>query len=139
MTLAHSGDTRLGLQLLTITRVINMFNAIVYVLEDISEDDINSYQRSMATRQMNTTQDFQFVFSLLFMFEIFTITDDILQALLKKDQDIQNAMKLLNLCKCALQNMRDNGWNNLLSRVIEFCVTKHILVPNMEDLVVVKD
>ncbi|XP_022894113.1 uncharacterized protein LOC111408601 [Olea europaea var. sylvestris] len=48
-------------------------------------------------------------------------------------------MRLLNLCKCALQNLRENGWDTLLSRVIEFCVDRHILVPNMEDIVVVKD
>ncbi|XP_022843394.1 uncharacterized protein LOC111366946 [Olea europaea var. sylvestris] len=36
-------------------------------------------------------------------------------------------------------NMKENGWDTLLSRVIEFCVDRHILVPNMEDTVVVKD
>ncbi|XP_022863186.1 uncharacterized protein LOC111383330 [Olea europaea var. sylvestris] len=66
------------------------------------------------------------------------ITDDISQALQKKDQDIQNAMRLLNLCKCALQNLRENGWDTLLSRVIEFCVDRHVLVFNMEDIVLVK-
>ncbi|XP_022889301.1 zinc finger MYM-type protein 1-like [Olea europaea var. sylvestris] len=30
------------------------------------------------------------------------------------------------------------GWDTLFSRVIEFCVDRHILVPNMEDIVVVK-
>ncbi|XP_022897652.1 uncharacterized protein LOC111411345 [Olea europaea var. sylvestris] len=56
----------------------------------------------------------------------------------KKDQDIQNAMRLLNLCKCALQNVRENAWDTFLSRVIEFCVDRHILVSNMEDIIVVK-
>ncbi|XP_022886922.1 uncharacterized protein LOC111402853 [Olea europaea var. sylvestris] len=56
---------------------------------------------------MNNMQDFEFLFSLHFMFENRTITDDLLQALQKKDKDIQNAMR-------------------------------HILVPNMEDIVVVK-
>ncbi|XP_022889309.1 uncharacterized protein LOC111404782 [Olea europaea var. sylvestris] len=36
-------------------------------------------------------------------------------------------------------NLRENGWNTLFSRVIEYCVDRHILVPNMEDIVVVKD
>ncbi|XP_022865545.1 uncharacterized protein LOC111385393 [Olea europaea var. sylvestris] len=47
-------------------------------------------------------------------------------------------MRLLNLCKCALQNLREKGWDTLLSRLFEFCVDRHILVPNMEDIVVVK-
>ncbi|XP_022874191.1 uncharacterized protein LOC111393022 [Olea europaea var. sylvestris] len=36
------------------------------------------------------------------------------------------------------RNLRENGWDTLFSRVIEFCVDRHILVPNMEDIVVVK-
>ncbi|XP_022843183.1 uncharacterized protein LOC111366710 [Olea europaea var. sylvestris] len=34
--------------------------------------------------------------------------------------------------------MRDNGWDTLLSKVIEFCVNKHISMPNMKDIVVLK-
>lgn len=102
MSLARPGDTRWGSHLLTITRFINMFNAIINVLENISEDDVNSDQKSMAVRQMYTMQDFKFVFSLHFMFEILAITDDLSQALQKNDQDIQNAMGLLDVCKSAL-------------------------------------
>ncbi|XP_022883874.1 zinc finger MYM-type protein 1-like [Olea europaea var. sylvestris] len=108
------------------------------VLENILEDDVHSDKKSSIVRQMNAMQDFEFVFSLHFMFEILAITDDISQALQKKDQDIRNAMRLLNLCKCALQNLRENSWDTLLSRVIEFCVDRHILVPNMKDIVVAK-
>ncbi|XP_022891228.1 uncharacterized protein LOC111406189 [Olea europaea var. sylvestris] len=36
------------------------------------------------------------------------------------------------------ENLRENGWVTLFSRVIESCVDRHILVPNMEDIVVVK-
>ncbi|XP_022856754.1 zinc finger MYM-type protein 1-like [Olea europaea var. sylvestris] len=138
MSLARPGDTRWGSHLLTVTCFINMFNAIVDVLENISEDAVHSDKKSSALRQMNNMQDFEFVFSLHFMFEILAITDHLSQALQKKDQDIQNAMRLLNLYKCALQNLRENGWDTLFSRVIEFCVDRHILVPNMEDIVVVK-
>ncbi|XP_022891740.1 zinc finger MYM-type protein 1-like [Olea europaea var. sylvestris] len=107
MSLARPGDTRWGSHLLTVTRFINMFNAIIDVLENISEDGVHSDKKSSALRQMNNMQDFEFVFSLHFMFQILAITDDISQALQKKDQDIQNAMR-------------------------------HILVPNMEDIVVMK-
>ncbi|XP_022848761.1 uncharacterized protein LOC111371079 [Olea europaea var. sylvestris] len=34
--------------------------------------------------------------------------------------------------------MRDNGWDNLLSMVIEFYVGRYILVPNLEDIVVLR-
>ncbi|XP_022889149.1 uncharacterized protein LOC111404595 [Olea europaea var. sylvestris] len=42
-------------------------------------------------------------------------------------------------CVHHVQNSRDNGWDTLLSRVIEFRVDRHILVPEMEDIVVVKE
>ncbi|XP_022863028.1 uncharacterized protein LOC111383182 [Olea europaea var. sylvestris] len=102
MSLARLGDTRWGSHLKTVTRFISMLNAIIDVLENISE------------------------------------VDDLSQALQKKDQDIQNAIRLLKLCKYALQNMRDNGWDTLLSKVIQFCVDRHISVPNMDDIIVSK-
>ncbi|XP_022861669.1 zinc finger MYM-type protein 1-like [Olea europaea var. sylvestris] len=139
MSLSRLGDTRWGSHLKTIIRFISMFNAIIDVPENISEDGLSLEQKSMAVRQMDTMQDFKFVFSLHFMFEILTITDDLSQALQKKDQDIQNAMRLLKLCKYALQNMRKYGWDTLLSKVIEFCVDRHISVPNMDDIVALKD
>ncbi|XP_022873117.1 zinc finger MYM-type protein 1-like, partial [Olea europaea var. sylvestris] len=70
MSLARPGVTRWGSHLKTVTHFIIMFNAIIDVLENISEDNISFQQKSMAIRQMNTMQDFQFVSSLHFMFEI---------------------------------------------------------------------
>ncbi|XP_022891813.1 zinc finger MYM-type protein 1-like [Olea europaea var. sylvestris] len=104
MSLARPGDTRWGSHLKTVTRFISMFNAIIDVLENISEDGTNDFS----------------------------------QALQKNDHDNQNVMRLLKLCKYALQNMRDNGWDTLLSKVIQFCVDRHISVPNMDDIVVLK-
>ncbi|XP_022857483.1 uncharacterized protein LOC111378501 [Olea europaea var. sylvestris] len=59
------------------------------------ENGIHSDQKSLAVKQMNAIQDFEF-------------------------------------------NLRENGWDTLLSRAIEFYVDRHILVPNIEDIVVVK-
>ncbi|XP_022871979.1 zinc finger MYM-type protein 1-like [Olea europaea var. sylvestris] len=83
MSLGRPSDTRWGSHLLTITRFINMFNAIIDVLENILEDGVHSDKKSSA-------------------------------------------------------NLRENGCDTLLSRVIEFYVDRHILVPNMEDIVGVK-
>ncbi|XP_022865544.1 zinc finger MYM-type protein 1-like [Olea europaea var. sylvestris] len=88
MSLACPGDTRWGSHLLKITCFINMFNAIIDVLENILADGVHSDKKSSTVRQMNAMQDFEFVFNLHFMFEILAITDDLSQALQKKDQDI---------------------------------------------------
>ncbi|KAL5136968.1 Zinc finger MYM-type protein 1 [Glycine soja] len=55
-------------------------------------------------------------------------------ALQRKDQDIINAMNLVNITKLRLQTMRDNGWESLLQEVNSFCDKHFINIPNMEDI-----
>ena len=52
----------------------------------------------------------------------------------KKDQDIVNAMKLVDISKQHLQVMRDDGWNTLLEEVFAFCAKNNIGVLDMDDL-----
>ncbi|XP_021827657.1 zinc finger MYM-type protein 1-like [Prunus avium] len=66
--------------------------------------------------------------------EILGITNDLSQALQKKDQDIVNAMDLVKICKGRLQSMRDNGWDSLLDQVSFFCGKYHIEIPKMDDI-----
>ncbi|CAN6712516.1 unnamed protein product [Malus baccata var. baccata] len=42
------------------------------------------------------------------------------RALQKKDQDIVNAMNLVNICKGRLQRMRESGWESLFDEVSSF-------------------
>ncbi|CAN6557401.1 unnamed protein product [Malus baccata var. baccata] len=42
------------------------------------------------------------------------------KALQKKDQDIVNAMNLVNICKGRLQRMRESGWESLFDEVSSF-------------------
>ena len=55
------------------------------------------------------------------MKDLFSFTNELSQAPQRKDQDIVNAMNLIEACKQALQLMRDNGWETLLSKVYSFC------------------
>jgi len=67
------------------------------------------------------------------MQEIFGYTEDLSRALQKKDQDIVNAMELVDLTKFHLQCLREEeGWNNFLQRVTSFCVKYKIKVVDME-------
>ncbi|CAL2225202.1 unnamed protein product [Prunus armeniaca] len=59
-------------------------------------------------------------------------TNDLSQALQRKDQDIGNAISLVKDCKDALQNMRDNGFEALLDQVSSFCGKHDIDVSNMD-------
>uniref|UniRef100_A0A7N0T6Q6 Cytochrome P450 n=1 Tax=Kalanchoe fedtschenkoi TaxID=63787 RepID=A0A7N0T6Q6_KALFE len=67
------------------------------------------------------------------MLYIFGYTNQLSNALQKKDQDIINAMTLVSLTKEKLQSLRNDGWENFLDRVISFCKNHEIEVPDMND------
>ncbi|CAN6562307.1 unnamed protein product [Malus baccata var. baccata] len=87
-----------------------------------------------ATRLFKDIQTFDFAFHLFLMRLILGITNELSQALQKKDQDIVNAMALVEVCKQRLQSLRDDDFGNLLHDVAKFCEEHDIIVPNMEDL-----
>ncbi|KAH0673114.1 hypothetical protein KY284_024201 [Solanum tuberosum] len=61
------------------------------------------------------------------------LTNELNKALQKKDQDIVNAMGLLNLSKKRLQTMRESGLESLMDEVSSFCGKHDILVPEMTE------
>ena len=61
------------------------------------------------------------------------MTNELSQALQRKDQDIVNAMTLVKVCKQQFQMMRDNGWSFLLDQVSYFCERHNIDIPSMND------
>ncbi|XP_034205316.1 uncharacterized protein LOC117619459 [Prunus dulcis] len=90
-----------------------------------SAGEANKIQREMLT--------FQFVFHLFLMKAILGLTNDVSQALQKKDQEIVNAMALVKSCKEKLHWMRNNGFDALVEEVSSFCDKHHIDVPNMDE------
>ncbi|TQD95350.1 hypothetical protein C1H46_019036 [Malus baccata] len=64
---------------------------------------------------------------------ILGLTNDLSQALQRKDQEIVNAMALVKSCKEKLYWMRNNGFDALVDEVSSFCEKHHIDVPNMEE------
>ena len=84
-------------------------------------------------------QCFEFSFHLHLMKNVVGITNDLSQALQRKDQDIVNAMTLVRITKQQLQSMRDDGWEPLLNEVSLFCVKYKIVIPHMEDLFVLQE
>lgn len=61
------------------------------------------------------------------------ITCELFPALQQKDQDIVNAMKLVELSKQHLQPMRYNEWNSLFEEVYVFCAKNNIVDFNIDD------
>ncbi|XP_050125685.1 uncharacterized protein LOC126602903 [Malus sylvestris] len=133
MSLMRPYDTRWNSHYGTIVSIIVMFEAVVEVVEWINSDR-NQDNLGEATRLFKDIQTFDFAFHLFLMRLILGITNELSQALQKKDQDIVNAMALVEVCKQRLQSLRDDDFGDLLHDVEKFCEEHDIIVPNMEDL-----
>lgn len=72
------------------------------------------------------------------MRNILGVTNDLSQTLQKKDQDIVNAMSLVEFTKAKFQRMREEGCESLLHQVSLFFVKHKIKVPNIKDIFVVQ-
>ena len=97
-SLRHFGDTRWGSHYGTLISIVTMFSSIGDVLEIITDDGSNSEQRCEANNLLELMNSFTFVFCLHLMRDVLGITNELSQALQRKDQDIVNAMKLVELC-----------------------------------------
>ena len=115
-----------------------MFDYVIDVLEIILEECINSEQKDEAYALLESMQSFEFVFNLHIMTNILGVTNELSQALQRKDQDIINAIALVNVSKQRLQTIRDNGWESLFGEVSLFCERCNIDVPNMYDIFVIR-
>ncbi|KAK1592913.1 hypothetical protein Q3G72_032324 [Acer saccharum] len=95
--LKRFGDTLWGSHYGTLISIITMFPSLIDVLEIIADDGSTSEQRCEANYLVELMQSFNFVFCLHLMKDVLGITNELSQALQRKDQDIVNAMKLVSL------------------------------------------
>ncbi|GMP37102.1 hypothetical protein CsSME_00008945 [Camellia sinensis var. sinensis] len=136
--LKYAGDTRWGSHYGTLVSLASMCSTVIDVLEMISEDGSNSEQRAEANVLLDSIQSFEFVFNLYLMKTILAITSELSQALQRKDQDIVNAMNLVQISKVRLQKIRESGWASLLDDMLSFCEKPEIDVPKMDDMLVAR-
>ncbi|XP_048439401.1 uncharacterized protein LOC103953144 [Pyrus x bretschneideri] len=137
-SLKRAWDTRWNSHYGALISLITMFSSVVDVLDMIVEDCYND-SAGEAKRSLKDLQSFDFVFLLFFMKFILGVTNDLSQALQKKDQEIVNAMALVKTCKEQLRCMRnDENFDLLVDKVSSFCVEHEIEVPNMDDLYVIQ-
>ncbi|XP_012703723.1 uncharacterized protein LOC105914997 [Setaria italica] len=55
-----------------------------------------------------------------------------IEGLLRRDQDILNAISLVNVAKNKMQQLRSDGWDHFLERVTSFCIKHDVEVPAMD-------
>ena len=86
-----------------------MFSASVQVLEIILEDGTSYELKCDARSTLKLIISFEFTFTLHLMKNILGVTNELSIALQKKkNQNIVNAITLVNISKKRLQMMRDN-------------------------------
>ena len=98
-SLKHAGDRHWGSHYKTILNLILMFSSTVDILEMIQKDSLFSEQRVEARSILRLILFFEFPFALHLMKNILGITNELLIALQKKNQDIVNAMTLVRVSK----------------------------------------
>jgi hypothetical protein len=125
-TLQRAGDTRWGSHLRSVSSLINKFSSTCVVLLKIIDDGGTYLQRGDADAAYESMTSFEFVFILHLMKELMEITDELCQALQCKSEDILHAMNLVASTKALIQELRDDGWDSLLTNVTSFCEARNI-------------
>ncbi|XP_061372291.1 uncharacterized protein LOC133314781 [Gastrolobium bilobum] len=133
-TLKRPGDTRWGSHFGTVTSVISLFSPIISLMKIIEDEPKNDAARTDAGCILYTMEDFEFAFLLHLMKLILGISYELSQALQRKDQDLLNAIGLVKVVKSRLQEVRDNGFDELLQETNIFAKKYDIDIPNMEDV-----
>ena len=67
------------------------------------------------------------------MLHILGLTANLSLTLQQKDQDILNAMSLVESTKRELQKLRDDGWDSLMAKVASFCKKHNVEMLIMEE------
>ncbi|XP_019186579.1 PREDICTED: uncharacterized protein LOC109181283 [Ipomoea nil] len=134
VVLQRPGDTRWGSHYGALVSILKLFSPVIDVLDELRQDP---KQRLEAFRVLKNILCFDFVFFLHLMKDVLEITNDLSQALQRKDQNIVNAMRLVDVSKQRLQMMRDDGWEALKREVSLFCNKNAIYIPNMDEVYVV--
>ncbi|XP_028101773.1 zinc finger MYM-type protein 1-like [Camellia sinensis] len=132
--LKRAGDTRWGSHCGTLLNLIALFASVIRVLEVVEEDGSYSEQRADARTFICALESFDCSFNLHLMKNVLSITNELSQALQRKDHDIVNAMSLVKVCKQRLQTMQDEGWESLLTEISLFCKKRDIPISNMHDI-----
>ncbi|XP_059295382.1 uncharacterized protein LOC132048702 [Lycium ferocissimum] len=131
--LTRACDTCWGSHYKSFSNFILMFGSIVDVLDDIVVDSHCPDESAKAMRFLRACQTFDVAFILHLMRDILAITDELNKCLQKKEQDIANAMLLVQVAKKRLQKLREEEWGSLINKVSKFCIKYEILVPNLDE------
>jgi hypothetical protein len=135
-TLQRPGETRWSSHYNSICSLIKLYKPTFLVLKDIATakgSGTSASGRAKAAGAVKLMMSFEFVFIMHVMKELMGITNLLCKKLQHKSQDIVNAMDNVATTKKLIQNLREHGWDKLISEATLFCSKQGIIVPNMTD------
>ncbi|ESQ50277.1 hypothetical protein EUTSA_v10002330mg [Eutrema salsugineum] len=104
-----------------------------WVLEHIQNYGTDSTNRQQAYGLLKYFHTFDFVFYLQMLLVVLGLTNKLSKALQKGDQEILNAVSLVESTKRQLQKLRDDGWDDFVAKVYSFSDKNETEMPNLED------
>ena len=109
-----------------------MYEAIHDVLVDLGDDPAYKDDWTKIHFVTGAFENFEFVFFAHLMYIILGYTNELSECLQRRDQDILNAISLVNVAKKRMQKLRSDGWDNFLEKVTSFCDKHGVEVPAMD-------
>jgi hypothetical protein len=104
------------------------------VSKNICEDG-ESEQKTKASCLIERLEHFEFVLIMQLMIRVLGKTQELSQFLQRKNQNIVRAIGLIGSVLQNMNDMRENGWEEIFEEVKIFCVGRKIIVPNMDDTI----
>ncbi|CAM8940142.1 unnamed protein product [Rhodiola kirilowii] len=135
-SLAHLGATRWGSHFTTIVRLLSLWPSTIKVLGNIFKDGTDLKTRVVACSLVEKIESYQFVFIAPLMKLVLGLTSVLSQFLQRKDENIIEVVSLIQNTKARFLALKENGWNELLVGVNNFCAKNGISILNMEDKVI---
>ncbi|XP_048594755.1 zinc finger MYM-type protein 1-like [Brassica napus] len=121
ISLPRPGNTRWGSHYKTLLRLVELFPSVIEILESVQDEGADDSKRCQAYGLLKYFHTFDCVFYLQLMLFILGVTENLSMALQMKNQDISNAMSLVDSTKRELQKFREDGWDLLIGKVSSFC------------------
>ncbi|XP_049414620.1 uncharacterized protein LOC125877336 [Solanum stenotomum] len=108
LDLSRACDTRWRSHCKSFNNLILMFGSILEVLELLALDARSIDERAKAMGHLESYRTFEVAFMLHLMRDVLTITNVLNKCLQKNEQDVANAMLLVEVAKRRFQVLRDD-------------------------------
>ncbi|KAL6526462.1 hypothetical protein OROGR_015552 [Orobanche gracilis] len=132
-SLHRPGTTRWSSHFDSTCSLIDMFGAVITVLQNMVEECPNYAISGEAYGNLKVLKSFDFIFILHLMNRILGLSHMLCQSLQNKSLDILNAMKYVATTKALLGDLRNDGFDTHIRHVESVCGEFGVPVPNMGD------